>query len=340
MESAHDVPSSSAPEVPVADESEDADWVNGPVEDVDDEELAASAAEESAAPDWINGPDGDGADVAGEVGTGIGHASAPDAREDETMTTDDADWINGPVEEVDDEELGASAAQESEAADWINGPADEDLAAARPERATEDPVAVDEVSVPALEDRDEFIAGGGPPSDDPGDHRGQPWSTDLTEPAGPRAASGAAREPAAPAGHADEGDEPQPGAAPVAERSQRPYDREQRLDVEPAPEPAGSEVPPPDEPETAEPDDSGADGGSRPERRISSFDEVRDGGFGIGSASPLDDGAQPLGHAVKGFRDSSTFLAPGGPGYDEAEPDVWFFNEEAARRAGFTPGGQ
>ena len=55
----------------------------------------------------------------------------------------------------------------------------------------------------------------------------------------------------------------------------------------------------------------------------------------MGSASPLDDGAQPLGHAIKGLRESSTFVGPGDPGYDDAEPDVWFFNEEAARRAGF-----
>ena len=37
-------------------DAQDADWVNGPVEDVDDEELKASAAEETAAEDWINGP--------------------------------------------------------------------------------------------------------------------------------------------------------------------------------------------------------------------------------------------------------------------------------------------
>ena len=35
-------------------------------------------------------------------------------------------------------------------------------------------------------------------------------------------------------------------------------------------------------------------------RRMSGFDEVVDGGFGLGSAAPIDDGAQPLGHDVKG----------------------------------------
>ena len=34
-------------------------------------------------------------------------------------------------------------------------------------------------------------------------------------------------------------------------------------------------------------------------RRISGFEELRDGGFGVGSAAPLDDGAQPLDHPVR-----------------------------------------
>jgi hypothetical protein len=158
----------------------------------------------------------------------------------------------------------------------------------------------------------------------------------------------------------------------VAERSQQPYGRDVPFNaepVEPIVEPAGSEVPPLDEPEVVEepeaageraveepevveepeateepatePEAAGepAATGEEParERRISGFEEVRDGGYGMGSAAPLDDGAQPLGHAIKGYRDSSTFIAPGGAGYDDAEPDVWFFNEEAARRAGFNP---
>ena len=57
--------------------------------------------------------------------------------------------------------------------------------------------------------------------------------------------------------------------------------------------------------------------------------------FGLGSAAPIADGAQPLGHAVKGRRDGRTFVGPDDAGYDDVEPDVWFYNEEAARRAGF-----
>lgn len=70
-------------------------------------------------------------------------------------------------------------------------------------------------------------------------------------------------------------------------------------------------------------------------RRISAFDELRDGGFGVGSAAPLHDGAQPLNHPVQADLDSRTFRAPGDPGYDSGEPDVWFYDEGAAERSGF-----
>ncbi|NUQ32323.1 MAG: hypothetical protein HOP99_05830, partial [Dermatophilaceae bacterium] len=88
-------------------------------------------------------------------------------------------------------------------------------------------------------------------------------------------------------------------------------------------------------------DDSGEQASPSPVgRRVSEFDEVVDGGFGLGSAAPIDDGAQPLGHAIKGTREGATFLGPDDEGYDDAEPDVWFYNEEAARRAGFTKRGE
>ncbi|HYN67230.1 MAG TPA: hypothetical protein VES93_10105, partial [Ornithinibacter sp.] len=70
-------------------------------------------------------------------------------------------------------------------------------------------------------------------------------------------------------------------------------------------------------------------------RRISAFQELRDGGFGVGSAAPLDDGAQPLDHPVQAYRDTMTYRAPGDPGYDTAEPHVWFYDEGAAQRSGF-----
>lgn len=72
-------------------------------------------------------------------------------------------------------------------------------------------------------------------------------------------------------------------------------------------------------------------------RRTSSLDEVRDGGYSVGSAAPIDDGAMPLGHPVKAWEDTKTFMAPDDPGYDEGEPDLWFTDEAAARRARFGP---
>jgi hypothetical protein len=81
-------------------------------------------------------------------------------------------------------------------------------------------------------------------------------------------------------------------------------------------------------------EDSAEDGWSR---RISSVEEIRDGGYGVGSAAPLEDRAQPADHPVQAYRDTNTYRVPGSEGYDSAEPDVWFYDEESARRAGFTP---
>ncbi|MEO7423236.1 MAG: hypothetical protein ABIU87_12705 [Ornithinibacter sp.] len=82
---------------------------------------------------------------------------------------------------------------------------------------------------------------------------------------------------------------------------------------------------------------SGADSEEEPAgRRVSSFTELRDGGFGVGSAAPIEDRSQPLDHPVQAYRDTMTFRAPGDPGYDSAEPDVWFYDESAAERSGFT----
>ena len=59
--SVHDVPVDGEPDETDMEpgSAEDADWVNGPVEDIDDEELKASGEEETAAEDWINGPSED-----------------------------------------------------------------------------------------------------------------------------------------------------------------------------------------------------------------------------------------------------------------------------------------
>ncbi len=78
----------------------------------------------------------------------------------------------------------------------------------------------------------------------------------------------------------------------------------------------------------------------RAARRISDSHELRDGGFGVGSAAPLDDGGQPLDHPVQGHRSSMTFDLPGDPGYDTSEPDVWFHDQAAAERSGFRRSGR
>lgn len=233
------------------------------------------------------------------------------------------------------------------------------------------------VTVPALDDRDDVLAGGGPPDNDPGDHRGQPWATTPGEPgldegdevadntdegfaahtpseaapdtdtdrdrdrvdhdSGQRGndasrddlADTAASETAAPAETTDPpsadsaGDGPE-AASPAPEASDEPSD-------ESADEPSGDEANRHAEPEEA----SSADAQAGAERRVSGFDEVVDGGYGIGSARPIDDGAQPLAHPVKAWTDRKSFVSPGDEGYDGAEPDVWFYNEDAARRAGF-----
>lgn len=66
----------------------------------------------------------------------------------------------------------------------------------------------------------------------------------------------------------------------------------------------------------------------------SGLDEVRDGGHGWGSAAPLEGGVQPLGHPVKAWHDTMTFVLPDEPGYT-ADPHEWFVDAEAAQRAGF-----
>ncbi|KAB7743866.1 hypothetical protein GA707_10260 [Nostocoides sp. F2B08] len=70
-------------------------------------------------------------------------------------------------------------------------------------------------------------------------------------------------------------------------------------------------------------------------RRISELHEVVDGGFGIGSAAPIADGAQPLGHPIKANVDTKTYQDLHSQWYDTTEPDVWFLDAGFAERAGF-----
>jgi hypothetical protein len=86
---------------------------------------------------------------------------------------------------------------------------------------------------------------------------------------------------------------------------------------------------------TDEGDHGSSDAPAMTGRRVSEFHEIRDGGFGVGSAAPLEDGAQPMGHPIAAHRDSMTFRGPGDAGYDDSQPDVWFYDEGAAEQAGF-----
>lgn len=64
-------------------------------------------------------------------------------------------------------------------------------------------------------------------------------------------------------------------------------------------------------------------------------DDVRDGGHGWGSAAPIEGGAMPLGHPVKAWHDTMTFVMPGEDGYEGSAAHEWFVDAEAAQRAGF-----
>ena len=70
-------------------------------------------------------------------------------------------------------------------------------------------------------------------------------------------------------------------------------------------------------------------------RRTSVLEEVRDGGYGVGSAAIIDDGAIPLGHPVKAWEDTRTFVTPNHPSYGSADPHLWFTDADAAQKAGF-----
>jgi uncharacterized membrane protein ArfC len=60
--------------------------------------------------------------------------------------------------------------------------------------------------------------------------------------------------------------------------------------------------------------------------------------FGSGSMRADPDGSGPEGWLVKGRIDSRLFYRAADPGYDEIEAQVWFENEEFAKKAFFTPG--
>ncbi len=317
--------------------ADDPDWVNSPVDEDVDDELAASAGEDSQAEDWINGP-GDEADDVPQGGPRPDEgATAERATAEPTAATSDADWVNGPVDEDSGEatrgEVESSGAEDAHAADWINGPddTDTDTTVRAPMPSAADPMAETEVSVPALEHTDEVLVDGGTPSDDPGDHRGQPWSTSFGSRPAAQSEPSEPAEPAAPPRASEEAGAGDDSEMAIADQAETPSADD------PGPVEHSDDAPLLDDASGTDEGDEDAATEPASARRVSSFEEVHDGGYGIGSAAPLEDRAQPMGHAVKAWRDTNTFRSPGTTRYDDAEPDVWFFNEEAARRAGFRP---
>ena len=94
-------------------------------------------------------------------------------------------------------------------------------------------------------------------------------------------------------------------------------------------EPDGTlHVPGEDSPEGSWGDGAGEAGESGP-------DDVRDGGHGWGSAAPIEGGAMPLGHPVKAWHDTMTFVMPGEDGYEGSDAHEWFVDGDAAQNAGF-----
>jgi len=68
---------------------------------------------------------------------------------------------------------------------------------------------------------------------------------------------------------------------------------------------------------------------------LMSVDDVPAGPYGKGSARAGDDGGGPAGWLIKGNADSMLYHPPDSPAYDQTIAEVWFFDEETARAAGF-----
>ena len=68
---------------------------------------------------------------------------------------------------------------------------------------------------------------------------------------------------------------------------------------------------------------------------IAAVADVPAGRYGRGSAEAGDGGSGPLGWLIKGNADSMLFHGPDSPAYEQTIAEVWFFDEDTARAAGF-----
>ena len=66
-----------------------------------------------------------------------------------------------------------------------------------------------------------------------------------------------------------------------------------------------------------------------------SIDDVPAGPYGKGSVKANDDGSGPSGWLIKGNADSMLYHPPDSPAYEQTIAEVWFFDEETAKAAGF-----
>jgi hypothetical protein len=251
------------------------------------------------------------------------HESRDDVSNDDTTTRDEDDRTDASPS--DDTASGSDAAASDDVA---SSGTDADQGPVEPKYDDHGLLVRDDteetVSVPALEDRDDYVSEQGTPDDDPGDHRGQPWATTSGTPA-PEAETDA--ETGAEEGQATEGalgSRMDPSTETEIDGA-HDSDESQGSDDSDSDDSDASD----DSDDSDESDDADDFVDEEPQQsgpRVSTFEEVVDGGFGIGSAAPLEGGVQPLGHDVKASRDGSTFLLPGDEGYDDAQPDVWFYN--------------
>ncbi len=259
----------------------------------------------------------------------------------------DADEVPDTVEAVDTDEAPAEAEPEADAYDPTP---ERDWAADEGELLAENSEKADELAAEREQmDRDAAAVGMEPvhpevveqaERDEQADRAEQDTSDEQAD-AGEQAISDEAA-PAAEAPVAEDADSEDEsaldgGTAPVEQPVADGEDAAPLVEEpEDSPEDSaadGSE----DEPESVAVDatEPAAEETARPPRRISEFDEIRDGGYGMGSAAAIEDGAQPMDHPVQAYRDTMTYRVPGDPGYDEATADVWFYDQGAAERSGF-----
>ena len=68
---------------------------------------------------------------------------------------------------------------------------------------------------------------------------------------------------------------------------------------------------------------------------VAKLADVPAGPYGKGSAKPGAGGSGPAGWLIKGNEDSMLYHPPDSPAYNETIAEVWFFDEETAKAAGF-----